>query len=283
MRFGRWEVQTLLDGTFALDGGSMFGVVPRVLWARSNPPDEKNRIALASRLLLLRGHGRIVLVDTGLGERWSDKERQIYSIRSHEGGVLEQLAARGIEPDDVTDVILTHLHFDHAAGTVRTGPGGLELAFPDAVHHLQQRHWDWAQSPTPKDRASFRLDDFGSLGSSDRLSLCDGEAEILPGVSTRVLDGHTRGMQAVVVDGDDDGRLLFGADLVPTRTHLRLPFVMAYDNEPLVTLAEKRSLLGEAAREGWVLVFEHDPDVAAVRLVSGDEGPAIAETLELSA
>lgn len=280
LEIGSWRVETMIDGRFALDGGSMFGVVPRVLWQRSNAPDERNRIPLASRLLLLRGHDRVVLVDTGLGERWSDKERDIYAIRSEDGGVAGALAARGLQPDDVTDVILTHLHFDHAAGTVVGEGVRARLRFANARHYLQRRHWDWAWSPTRKDTASFRRADFEALRDHPRLELLEGPAEALPGVRLLPLHGHTRAMQAVQVTGGGE-TLLYAADLVPTATHLRLPFIMAYDNEPLVTLQEKERLLGRAAREGWILVLEHDPETAAVRLGSADGVPSAVERLEI--
>lgn len=279
MRIGDYEAETLIDGHFALDGGSMFGVVPRVLWERSNAPDERNRIALVSRLLLLRGGSRVILVDTGLGDRWSDKERDIYAIRRDGPDVVAGLAERGVSREQVSDVILTHLHFDHAAGTVRRGASGaLELTFPQARHHLQRRHWEWALSPTPKDSASFRPEDFRVLGESPRLQLVDGPLELFPGIELLPLDGHTAAMQAVRVRGPE-ATLLYAADLVPTSTHVRLPFVMAYDNRPLRTLEEKERLLPRAAAEGWILVLEHDPETCACRLVREDGKLAVGETL----
>lgn len=280
MRVGEWQIETLVDGSFALDGGSMFGVVPKALWERGNPADDRNRIALASRLLLLRGESRIVLVDTGLGHRWSDKERDIYAIDRSGPDVVGQLAARGIDIGDVTDVILTHLHFDHAAGTVREGDGGLELTFAAARHHLQRRHWEWAQSPTPKDTASFRPDDFRALADSPLLELRDGPGEVLPGVEVLPLDGHTDAMQAVKVSGPE-ATLLYVADLVPTTAHLRLPFVMAYDNRPLRTLQEKRELLSTAAREDWILVLEHDPDTGACSIAEREGRMVLDEVVPL--
>lgn len=269
-----WRIETLLDGTFALDGGAMFGVVPRQLWQRVCPPDETNRIPLASRLLLLRGHGHVVLVDTGLGERWDGKLRDIYRIE-RPSGLLAGLQQRGIDPADVTDVVLTHLHFDHAGGTTRRVDGRLQLTFPGARHWLQRRHWQWAHAPTAKDTASFRVEDFGLLRSDAELRLLDGEREILPAVRVVPLDGHTTAMQAVLIEGDDGG-LLYVADLVPTVAHLRLPWIMAYDNQPLVTLAEKQRLLQKAARSSWLIVFEHDADVVAARLEMMNDAAVIA-------
>lgn len=274
IEIGGWRIETLVDGTFALDGGAMFGVVPRPLWQRVAPPDDRHRITLASRLLLLRGHDRIVLVDTGLGERWEDKQTDIYRI-DRPVGALAELRRRGIAAENVTDVVLTHLHFDHAGGTTRGVAGRLQLTYPAARHWLQRRHWEWAHAPTAKDTASFRPDDFGLLDGHPHLRLLDGETEIMPGVRVLPLDGHTASMQAALVAAGSEG-VVFAADLVPTAAHLRLPWVMAYDNQPLVTLAEKRELLARVAASGWTLVFEHDPGVVAARLEMRDGVPAIA-------
>lgn len=282
MEIAGYRVRCLLDGTFGLDGGSMFGVVPRALWERHNPPDERNRIALASRLLLLEGRGRKVLVDTGLGDRWDDKEADIYAIDRGDGGVSARLRELGVEPAEITDVLLTHLHFDHAGGTTRMDDGDLRLSFPEATHHLQRRHWEWAHSPTLKDAASFRDADFSPLRGSERLRLVEGEAELWPGVRVVPLEGHTTAMQAVKVE-DERETLFFCADLVPTRTHLRLPYVMAYDNRPLTTLDEKRALLTEASAEGWILVLEHDPEVDAIRIVERAGRFEVADEITLVA
>ncbi len=281
MKIGRYEVTALLDGTFALDGGAMFGIVPRPLWRRAIEPDERNRIPLAARLLLIEGGGRVILVDTGLGDKWSTKRRDIFAVRQHRGGVCAQLRERGIDPDQVTDVILTHLHFDHAAGTTRRlEDGDLELVFPRARHHVQRRHWEWAHAPSPKDAGSFRAEDFAPLAGSGLLRLVDGDVELLPGIHVIALDGHTTAMQAVRVAGKE-ACLLYVADLVPTTAHLRWPWIMAYDNQPLVTLAEKQRHLLRAAAEGWLLALEHDPRSAAVRLREVEGGVDVAAEEEL--
>lgn len=281
MRIGDWSVRTLVEGRIALDGGSMFGVVPKPLWERQIPADERNRIPMVTRLMLLEGHGRRVLVDTGLGERWSDKARDIYAIEAQAGGIGAQLATEGIDPGSITDVILTHLHFDHAGGTTVRGEHGLELAFPEAVHHVQRRQWEWALAPSAKDGGSFRRDDFLLLGESDgALALVEGPAELLPGVRVEPLDGHTPAMQAVLVEHGDAG-LLFPSDLLPTAAHLRFPYIMAFDNEPLRTLAEKQEWLGRAAARDWTIVLQHDRDVPAIRIAVENGAPVIRERLDL--
>jgi len=279
-RFGAYRARTIVDASFALDGGAMFGVVPRPLWERVAAPDERNRIALVTRLLYLEGEGRRILVDTGLGDKWDAKRRDIFAIESRDGGVVAALGRLGVEREQITDVVFTHLHFDHAAGTTyRDQDDELQLTFPAALHHVQARHWEWAFNPTLKDAGSFRAEDFSVLAGSDRLRLLDGSAEIHPGLEVFPLDGHTTSMQGVRV-GAPGEQALFVADLVPTSAHLRWPYIMGYDNEPLVTLAEKQRFLLPAAADGTVLVLEHDPEVAAVRLRETDRGVEIAETLD---
>jgi len=278
--FGPYRVRTIVDASFALDGGAMFGVVPRPLWGRVAAPDERNRIALVTRLLYLEGDGRRILVDTGLGDKWDAKRRDIFAIESRDGGVLAALGRIGVEREQITDVIFTHLHFDHAAGTTyRDGDNGLQLTYPAALHHVQAQHWEWAFNPTLKDAGSFLPDDFSVLEGSDRLRLLDGDGPVYPGLEVMRLDGHTTAMQGVRV-GPPGEQALFVADLVPTAAHLRWPYIMGYDNEPLVTLAEKQRLLVPAAEDGTVLIFQHDPEVTAVRLRSTDRGVEIAATLD---
>jgi glyoxylase-like metal-dependent hydrolase (beta-lactamase superfamily II) len=281
IRVGPYEVTAIVDSRFALDGGSMFGVVPRTLWQRVAVPDEANRIPLVTRVLLVEGEGRRILVDTGLGSKWDEKRRAIFAVEPVEGGLPAALDRRGISPSDITDVILTHLHFDHAAGTtIRSGPHDLELTFSQALHHVQARHWDWAFNPTLKDAGSFRQEDFSPLSGSELLRLHEGPAELYPGVEVFPLDGHTTGMQGVRIGrrGDD---LLFLADLVPTAAHLPWPYIMGFDNSPLVTLAEKQRYLLRAATEGTVVVFQHDPEVGGVRLAETERGVGIAETIDV--
>lgn len=263
MQIGSWQVDLLGDGDFALDGGAMFGVVPRPLWERTNPPDEKNRIDMALRCLLLRGHGRVVLVDAGVGGKFDEKSRAIYRLDQSRSDLLRELASCGVGPDEVTDVVLTHLHFDHCGGaTTREG-----LQFPQARHYVQKAHLDWALAPSEKDRASFLPENIRPLVDSGRLETLDGPEEILPDVELVVVNGHTPGLQGVLVKGDPC--LFMGSDLVPMAPHVRLPYIMAYDVEPLVTLEEKKRWLGRAADEGWLVVFQHDPRVGPTRIRRG--------------
>ena len=275
MQIGPYTLTAIPSGTLGLDGGSMFGVAPRALWQKTNPPDERNRIDLAMRLLLIRSEDRCFLVDTGIGDKFGDKENDIYKVdASMPGAALE---AAGIDPAIVTDVLLTHLHFDHAGGsTLRDG----SPAFPRARYHVQRKQLEWAREPTQKDRGSFREADFMPLHRDGQFILHDGRTEVADGIELLPVDGHTQSMQLVKV-GDGTTTLLYCADLVPTRGHLRLPFIMSYDNEPLKTLAEKAHYLGHATAEDWILFLEHDPVRAAIRIEKTDRGFAEREEVTL--
>lgn len=268
-RIGAWEVSAVTAERFRLDGGAMFGVVPRTLWSRSHAPDDRNRIRMVTRCLLARGEGRVVLVDTGLGAGWSDKERDIYAIENGERSILGAIARKGVTPGMVTDVVLTHLHFDHAGGAVARRGGRLEPSFPNARYHVQEAQLRWAQSPTERDRRSFRPDDFMPLVSDGRMVTADGPAEIAPGLFVEPTRGHTVGHQ-IVRFGEGRGAVVHCGDLIPTASHVPVPWVMAYDLSPLVTMQEKRDLLARAADREWILVLEHDPDREAV--LAGRQG-----------
>jgi glyoxylase-like metal-dependent hydrolase (beta-lactamase superfamily II) len=261
----------------------MFGIVPRALWERQFAPDARNRIRLAARCLLAvdERSGRRVLVDDGMGDKWDAKRRDIYAVERPAGGIEAALRAHGLGREDVTDVVLTHLHFDHAGGTTRRGASGaLELTFPRATYHVQRRNWQWAHAPSERDAGSFLTENFAVLEGCGRLHLVEGEGELFPGLELIVSEGHTVAQQLPRFHGD--GRhLTYCGDLVPTRAHLKLPWVMAYDHHPLVTIEEKKVLLAQALEDDGILFFEHDPDVAACRLREEDGAAAFAEAVEL--
>lgn len=263
LEIGRYSLHAVPSGRFGLDGGAMFGVVPRPLWERTNPPDESGRIPLGLRLLLIRGPERTWLVDTGIGDKFDAKSERIYKVDAMMPD--EALRAAGFDPESVTDVLLTHLHFDHGGGSTRAD--GTPV-FQNARYHVQRRQWEWARDPCPKDRASFRPHDFVPLFEQDRLVLLDGRTDIADGIEVLPVDGHTPAMQLVKVS-DGAQTVLYCADLVPTRSHLRTPYVMGYDNEPLKTIAEKTEWLGQAAAGDWILFLEHDPTTATCRVRRG--------------
>jgi glyoxylase-like metal-dependent hydrolase (beta-lactamase superfamily II) len=274
MKIGHYEIHAIDTGTFALDGGAMFGVVPKTLWEKSNPPDEANRIPLASRALLLTGNGKNILVDVGNGDKFSDKLKSIYRIDSRTANTFASLKRFGLSPEDISDVVLTHLHFDHAGGSTIRVDGMLRPAFPNALYYVQREHWDAAQNPTERDRASFFPEDFLPLRESGQLKFTDGEGELMPQIRLKVVHGHTRALQCPIIS-DGTTTLFYCADLVPTVAHVQLPWIMAYDLRPLTTLEEKRTVLRDAVEQNWIMFFEHDPTVAAGRVLRAGKGFAV--------
>ncbi|MEM4409815.1 MAG: MBL fold metallo-hydrolase [Candidatus Caldarchaeum sp.] len=265
-KIGGYEVYPVEAGRFRLDGGAMFGIVPKPLWEVRIPADEKNRITLAMRCLLLVGFGRVILVDTGIGTKGSDKFNDIYGVDYGQFELQNSLQALGVKAEDVTDVILTHLHFDHCGGCTHYRNGNLEPAFPNALHYIQREHWDWATQPNAREKASFLRENFMPLEERSLLRLLDGEGEFFPNIEIKVFHGHTRAMQSVLLQGDQ-GALFYGADLFPTSAHIAPAWIMAYDIEPLVTLREKEEMLAWCAGVNGLLFFEHDPEVVLARVV----------------
>jgi len=266
-----YQIDDVSAGSLRLDGGAMFGIVPKALWSRQAESDEQNRIELGMRCLLLRGHGRTVLVDCGIGDRFDDKFAGIYGVVHPRDTFARALAAHGVAPAGVTDILLTHLHFDHAGGCTRIDDDGrLVPAFANATYHVQRRHWEWAHE-SPREGASFLREHMEPLAEHDRLNLLEEGASPLPDIELVVVNGHTRAMQLPLIHGGDTP-LLYVADLAPTAAHVPLLWIMAYDIAPLDTLEEKRRILGRAAREGWTLAFEHDPRVARARVEETGKG-----------
>lgn len=270
MRVGGYEVSAVAAERIRLDGGAMFGVVPKPLWEKTNPADDRNRVTLALRVLVLRGEGRVAIVDAGVGGKVDARFRDIYAVE-RDPGLPEALAARGIAADAVTDVILTHLHFDHAGGSTRRDGERAVPTFARAAYHVQGVQLEHAKAPNERDRASYLLENWAPLEEAGVLRVHAPGDEILPGVFARVVNGHTPGQQMIVV-GDGAGDLAFPCDLVPLAPHLATPYVMAYDLEPLVTMREKREWLPRWADGGTVLVFAHDPTTPAARIAPGPRG-----------
>ncbi|HWP81632.1 MAG TPA: MBL fold metallo-hydrolase [Bacteroidota bacterium] len=280
MKIGSYEIHPLETGRFALDGGAMFGIVPYVFWSKTNPPDDRRRIDLAARCLLIRGNGRVILVDDGNGSKFSDKLKDIYKLDNSRDDLLKSLKRHGLTPDDVTDVILTHLHFDHAGGSTTRINGEVVPTFPNATYYVQKKHWELAQSPTEKDRASFMSEDYLPLMDHGVLELVEGEFEIFPGIELVVCNGHTNAQQLPKIS-DGKQTLLFCCDLVPTVSHVPLPYVMAYDIRPLITIEEKKKIFSRAYEEKWLLFLEHDPNVEAITLKSTEKGFAVDQQMKL--
>jgi glyoxylase-like metal-dependent hydrolase (beta-lactamase superfamily II) len=255
----------------------MFGIVPKALWQRQIEPDGQNRIPLAMRCLMLRGHGRTILIDCGLGDRFDEKFARIYGVEHAADTFATALGNAGVAPDDVTDVLLTHLHFDHAGGSTRLDEGGrLVPAFPHATYHVQRRHWEWAHA-SPREGASFLREHMEPLAEFDVLNLLEEGESPLPDMELLVVNGHTRGMHLPLIHGGDSP-LFYPADLTPTAAHVPLLWIMAYDVAPLDTIEEKQRILTRASEERWTLLFEHDAARERARVEKTERGFEVVET-----
>lgn len=276
-------VHTLDTGLFKLDGGAMFGVVPKSMWQKLVPADDHNMCTWALRCLLVEDGNRLTLVDTGIGSKQDEKFRGHFYL--HGNDTLENsLRQRGFTSSDITDVFLTHLHFDHVGGAVvRTPDDKLQLAFPNATYWSNQAHWDWAVTPNPREKASFLQENIRPIQESGHLQFVGaGVPAGLPGFQEIVLvDGHTEKMMLPVLTYK--GRTLaFVADLIPSAAHVPLPYVMGYDMRPLLTMQEKEHLLQRAATENWVLVLEHDAQNECITVQHTEKGIRVAERFRLS-
>ncbi len=261
VQLGGFEIFLLSDGSFRLDGGAMFGVVPRTLWERTDPPDERNRIPLALGCLLIRTpKGRRVLVDTGLSSKYDANPKFLKTYAVDRSRTLRHdLAALGVSPDDIDLVVNTHLHFDHAGGDTEIDSAGkVVLQFPKARYVIQKEEWEDAQAPHERNRASYLPENFEPLDDFKALELVSGEFEIEPGLKVLRSGGHTRGHQCVMIESEGRKAVYFG-DLIPTMSHVPLPYIMGYDLYPVHTLEAKRGLLERALKENWLLLFQHDP------------------------
>jgi glyoxylase-like metal-dependent hydrolase (beta-lactamase superfamily II) len=257
VRIGRYEVEIFSDGIFRLDGGAMFGVVPKVLWEKAKPADELNRVAMDMNCLLIRdGDGHVVVVETGAGPKLSDKQKRNFGIDAPPA-LLDELARRGVRPDEVTMVVNTHLHFDHAGGNTRREGERVVATFPRATYAVQRLEWHDAMHANERTRGSYVADDYAPLEAAGRLELVDDRAEVLPGLWLERIQGHTRGTQTVRV-ADSGATLWFSSDFMPDRHHLPLPWISAFDLFPLDTLEAKRGLLPGAVAERWTVAFTHD-------------------------
>ena len=279
-KLGDFTLHALEAGTLKLDGGAMFGVVPKTLWQKRLAADELNRITFRMRCLLVETPDALVLIDNGIGNKEDEKFSEIYAVdnRASDGSrtrLEESLRAAGFVPDDVDVMIDTHLHFDHAGGnTYADDEGQVRLAFPNARYVVQKGELDWAHFANERTRASYFDRNYDPVMAAGRLDLVEGIAQILPGVEVRPTPGHTPFHQSVVLRSGGQ-TACFLADVCPTSAHLPLPWIMGYDVEPLVTLESKRALFEQATREGWLLVFEHDPEVAWGRLEYEGKKPVL--------
>src|SRR5262245_30695014 len=280
VQIGPYSVHLLETGRFWLDGGAMFGVVPKTLWSQEKPSDEKNRIEMSMKVLLIFYEDRKILVDAGAGHKFAPKLQEIYGLDYQRFTLKQSLQQHRVRPEDITDVILTHCHFDHVGGATERVGERLQLPFPSATHYIQASHWEWALHPSEKDRASFLKEDLEPLALSGRLKILPGEHELFPNLHLLLSNGHTVGLQMVKIQ-DSANTLFYCSDLMPTAAHVPLPYIMGYDLYPLTTLEEKRRYLGQACDENWLIVLEHDAEVDAVRIRRGDKRMEIQEKLKI--
>ena len=270
MKFGDYRVEVIPDCEFRLDGGAMFGVVPRNLWARVCPPDEQNRIRMNMNCLFVEAGRDRILIDTGIGDKWSEKHRAMYGIERQASLGQSLRAITGFTSEEITIVVNTHLHFDHAGGNTAWDDSSKAVpAFPNARYFVAQAEYEHAEAPSERDSASYLPDNWRPLKVSGQLELKEANYEIVAGLRMETHAGHNRSMQCARLERG--GQTLFGfADLVPTRAHVPFAWIMGYDLYPVETLEAKKKLLPQAAREDWACLFYHDPEVPLARVVSED-------------
>ena len=245
-------------GNLKLDGGAMFGVVPKIIWGKTYPCDENNLCIWSMRCLLIVEGDRRILIDCGIGDKQSEKFFANYHLNG-EDTLEKSLASAGFSAADITDVILTHLHFDHAGGAIRWNEDktDYEVTFANATYHTSRQQWEWATSPNNREKASFLKENILPIREKGRLHLIDGDTELFPGVSVRIFNGHTDG-QVIPFISCQGKTVVYMADLLPSAAHVPLPWVMSYDTRPLLTLKEKEPFMAEAAQKNFVLFLEHD-------------------------
>ena len=256
MKIGQYDLYSIETSEFSLDGGAMFGIIPKTLWKEKLSPDRINRVDMVTRSLLMVTDNRKVLIDTGNGSKWAKKYLDMYSIDFSKYNILSSLKKSGFETDDITDVICTHLHFDHIGGNTFYQNDIIEPTFPNATYWISKDNWALANQPSVKDQGSFISKDWEVLEKNNMIKLVD--EQFLDGIDIFFTYGHTNGLMHPIIS-DSNKKLFYGADIFPTHAHLPVPWVMAYDLHPAKTMSEKSKLLKKMYEEEWILFFEHDP------------------------
>ena len=269
---GDFELTILSDGEYYLDGGAFFGVIPKVMWQRRWEPDELNRLRAACNSVLVRGGEKTVLIETGIGNKLTDKMRKIYG---HEEKLLKSLDAAGVAPEEIDIVINTHLHFDHCGWNTIYRDGKVLPAFPNAQYYVQEGEWLHGELQTERDRISYISDNYNPLIESGKMTLLRGDRELVPGISVRVFKGHTEWMQAVIIESQGK-KACYISDLIPTTQHLDVAWGMAFDLYPLDTLYNKKKFYAEAVKENWLVLFTHDPKVPMAYIDKNEDGKYVA-------
>ncbi|HMU41775.1 MAG TPA: MBL fold metallo-hydrolase [Ignavibacteriaceae bacterium] len=275
MKIGKYKLSIAVSSYFSLDGGAMFGIIPKPFWEKSNPADEYNRVKLATRHLILQSDNRKIIIDTGMGNKWDDKSRSIYNLDSaHKHELANELL--NIEAASITDVLLTHLHFDHTGGSTKFDNGKLIPTFPNAKYYVQKKNYEWAINPSDRDKGSYIKNNFEPLKNEGVLHFVNDEEQFDDEISFIIVNGHTFYQQLIKIS-DGENTLLCVCDLLPFASHIPLPYIMGYDLQPLVTLNEKKKILQKAVDEDWKLFFYHDPEIAYATVMQTDKGIRLNE------
>ena len=258
MKVGNYTLYSIETSQFSLDGGAMFGIIPKTLWEKEAPADEYNRIQMVTRSLLVVSNERKIIIDTGNGDKWDDKNRSRYNIDLDKINLSSSLEKYGFIPADITDVFCTHLHFDHAGGNTSIEDGKIVPTFPNATYWIHQDNWDLANSPSEKDRGSYLAENWSVLAENGMIEYVTDREEFLPGIEIMLTYGHTIGMMHPLIK-DGNNTVFYAADIFPMAAHVPLAWVMAYDLNPVQTIKEKLSLLPTMVDKNWTVFFEHDP------------------------
>lgn len=280
MKFGDYDCFSIELGDFVLDGGAMFGVVPKILWEKKIPADKNNFIPMKARSLLIQGNGKNILVDNGPGNKLSEKMKKNYRIDDRTTDIEAILLKYQLTCEDITDVVITHLHFDHAGGSTIIKDNTAVPTFPAAKYYVQKSQFEAAINPGIKEAGSYFKENFMPLEKSGVLIIHEGPFKLFDGIEILISNGHTPGQQHPLVKGEKTS-LFYCADLIPTSAHIPVPWHMAYDNEPLSILKEKQEILLRAILENWVLFFEHDPVVAAASVKKGDKDFSVDKVISI--
>ena len=262
MKIGDYDLYSIETSEFSLDGGAMFGIVPKPIWEREAPSDALNRIDMVTRSLLLCSDEKKILIDTGNGTKWEEKYRDIYNIDTSRYNIENSLTKYGFSAYDITDIINTHLHFDHAGGNTKIDDGSIVPTFPNAKYWVTKEHWELANHPSQKDSGSFIEHDWKVLAENGMIETVNGNEPFIKGIDSYITQGHTAGLLHPIIS-DGTKTLFYGADIFPLAAHISIPWVMAYDVQPVVTMKEKEILLPKMQDEEWILFLEHDPNIQA--------------------
>jgi glyoxylase-like metal-dependent hydrolase (beta-lactamase superfamily II) len=274
MKLGDIEIQAVVENKFKLDGGSMFGVIPKSLWSKLCRPDENNLVDMDINPMIVKTGKDILILDTGFGDTLNERQTKIYGL-TQTSRWENILVEESIKPEQVTGVILTHAHADHAMGAFKRGhDGSVQLRFPKAKYYIQKREWQDAMNPNERTAATYIVEKLRLLEDSGKLVLLEGDTELFPGVSVKVIGGHTPGMQAILIDGGGQ-RVIYPGDLMPMAAHIKIPYVAAVDLDPITTMNQKRWLHEKMLKEDWIIAFDHDRQFKLAKFRQDENGKIV--------